>query len=201
MSARGLETRPPLSSHPLWHVSTALDLVLRYALNTPTSQSDWTTTHGFFILMGGFHEYDGEKPLTSLHPRHVLHLIRYGLITPPSEEEIKDRGKSNIFAKIIVVVQTSWFVMQCIARHIEHLPITELEIATAAYTLMTLGIYLCWWNKPLGVTQPICIQQYVWDNPSWMDTQQESMWERFEAALTGSFFQSSHLPAISNRRT
>lgn len=113
--------------------------------------------------MGGFHQYAGDQPLLCLTPFDVTRLISRGLLTPPSEDEIKDRSKSNSFSKLFVLVQTLWFVMQCIARHIQHLPITELEVATAAYTVPILGMYICWWNKPLGVTQPICVSKSVWD--------------------------------------
>ena len=51
----------------------------------------------------------------------------------PTEVEIKDKGKSDWFAKSLVLVQTSWFVMQRIARAIKYLPVTHLEIVTLAY--------------------------------------------------------------------
>lgn len=109
--------------------------------------------------MGGFHVFDDDEPVFSLAPPTVIKLVAMGVLTPPSEEEIKDRSKSDSFSKLIVLVQTLWFVMQCIARHIEHLPITELEVGTLAYTIPILGIYICWWNKPLGVTQPVRVSQ------------------------------------------
>ena len=49
----------------------------------------------------------------------------------------------------------SWFVMQCIACAIEHLPITHLEIVTLAYAAMNFVIYVFWWNKPLNVDWPV----------------------------------------------
>lgn len=117
----------------------------------------WTTTHGFWIAMGGFHQYSGDTPTVYLTPTHVLTLIADGLLIPPSEEDIKDRSKGDSFSKVIVLIQTLWFMTQCITRYMEHLPITELEIATVAYTIPILGIYICWWSKPLGVSQPIQI--------------------------------------------
>lgn len=132
--------------------------------------------------MGGFHQFDGDKPLVYLLPRDVVSLIAEGLLTPPSEEEIKDRSKADSFSKLIVLVQTLWFVMQAIARHVEPLPITELEVATLAYTPPILGIYVCWWNKPLGVTQPIRVSKSVWDGGC---ADPQSFWESFAELLTG----------------
>ena len=73
----------------------------------------------------------------------------------PTEEEIKDKGKSDWLAKSLVLLQTSWFVMQCIARANDHLPVTHLEIVTLAYAAMNFVIYIFWWNKPLNVNRPV----------------------------------------------
>jgi hypothetical protein len=72
-----------------------------------------------------------------------------------TEEEIKDKGKSDGISKFIVLLQTSWFIIQCIARGIEHLPLTELEIVTLAYAMMNLFVYIFWWDKPSDVGCPI----------------------------------------------
>ena len=73
----------------------------------------------------------------------------------PTEAEIKDKGKSDWLAKSLVLLQTSWFVIQCIARGIKHLPVTHLEIVTLAYAAMNFVIYVFWWNKPLNVNRPV----------------------------------------------
>lgn len=135
--------------------------------------------------MGGFHQFSGDQPGVHLRPQDIVDLISVGALIPPSEEEIKDRSKADSVSKLIVLVQTLWFVMQCIARHINHLPIAELEVATLAYTIPILGIYVCWWNKPLRVTHPIRISKYVWDNPS--KATPRSLLDRFISALTGKF--------------
>ena len=72
-----------------------------------------------------------------------------------TEAEIKDKGKSDWLAKSLVLLQTSWFVMQCIARAVKHLPITHLEIVTLAYAAMNFVICVFWWNKPLNVNRPV----------------------------------------------
>ena len=126
-------------------------------------------THGFFIIMGGFHLFEHSSEETNnnypcesreddkpLHPLEESDLSRYsGSFTMPTEAEIKDRGKSNWLAKSLVLLQTSWFIMQCIARGIKHLPVTHLEIVTLAYAAMNFVIYIFWWNKPLNVNRPV----------------------------------------------
>ena len=143
----------------------------------------WSTTHGFFVIMGGFHLFEHGSIETSNNDKAILHDndiplrplaacdlyddyndythqsiradIDFTSFTVPTEEEINDRGKSDWLAKSLVLLQTSWFVMQCIARAKEHLPITHLEIVTLAYAAMNFVIYIFWWNKPLNVNRPV----------------------------------------------
>ena len=140
----------------------------------------WSTTHGFFVIMGGFHLFEHGSTETNNNDKAILHEgdiplrplaardlyedythqsiradIDFTSFTVPTEEEIKDRGKSDWLAKSLVLLQTSWFVMQCIARAIEHLPVTHLEIVTLAYAAMNFVIYIFWWNKPLNVNRPV----------------------------------------------
>ena len=118
--------------------------------------------------MGGFHLFErsskeasdddrcilrDDKPLYPLDANDLLHYSES--IIMPTEEEIKDKGKSDWLAKSLVLLQTSWFVLQCISRAIRHLPITHLEIITLAYAAMNFVIYIFWWNKPLNVNRPI----------------------------------------------
>ena len=133
--------------------------------------------------MGGFHLFERGSIETSSNYKAILHDndvplrplaawdlyddhkdyrhqsirsdIDFTSFTVPTEEEIKDKGKSDWLAKSLVLLQTSWFVMQCIARAIEHLPITHLEIVTLAYAAMNFVIYIFWWNKPLNVNRPV----------------------------------------------
>ena len=119
--------------------------------------------------MGGFHlfkrsseEKSGTQTISQeddypLHPLLVEDLVHDDIytFTMPTEVEIKDKGKSDWLAKSLVLLQTSWFVMQCIARAIKHLPVTHLEIVTLAYAAMNFVIYVFWWNKPLNVNRPV----------------------------------------------
>ena len=95
------------------------------------------------------------RPLYPLDGLNFGELVEDGTLTFPTESEIKDRSKSDWLAKSLALVQTSWFVIQCIARTAARLPVTELELVTLAYATMTLGIYLAWWDKPRNVVNPI----------------------------------------------
>ena len=106
--------------------------------------------------MGGFHlfEHNG-RPCHPLSRSEVRELVENGDLFPPSKGEIMTWSKGDALSKGIVLLQTLWFMMQCIARRMEHLSITELEVVTLAYTIINVAMYGFWWNKPLSVGQPI----------------------------------------------
>lgn len=54
-----------------------------------------------------------------------------------------------------MLAQTLWFVIQCIARGTQRLPLTELEVVTLAYAMLNFFIYGFWWDKPRNVECPI----------------------------------------------
>ncbi|KAH9959087.1 hypothetical protein BC827DRAFT_1135266 [Russula dissimulans] len=113
----------------------------------------WTLTHGFFATMGGFMAYEGNKPIKVLLPEDLgsYSLTGNGDFPRVSKKEIQDKSKGDFISKAVVILQTSWFVIQCVSRGVQGLPITELELATIAFAGINLVIYLLWWDKPLNV--------------------------------------------------
>jgi len=71
--------------------------------------------------------------------------------------EIEDRSKGDALWKIIAIVQTSWFIIQCIARGQQRLALTELELVTLALASLNAVTFAIWWHKPLGVQEPVKI--------------------------------------------
>src|SRR5258708_7414077 len=125
--------------------------------------------HGHPVVMGGIStvdpsfENDGQ-----LDPRSpVLTFERYTKteererldrkLRKISEEDIKDRSKGDILSKLIAILQTTWFILQCIARGQQRLTLTELELVTLALASLNAVTYVFWWHKPLGVQVPIRI--------------------------------------------
>src|SRR5712675_783601 len=103
--------------------------------------------------MGGFMEYEGNRPIRVLLPDQLesCSLTGNGNFPRISKAEIEDKSKGDTLSKGFVVVQTSWFVTQCIARGVQRLPITELELVTLAFAVLNFVIYVLWWDKPLNV--------------------------------------------------
>ncbi|KAH9959102.1 hypothetical protein BC827DRAFT_1269107 [Russula dissimulans] len=116
-------------------------------------EEGWTLTHGFFATMGGFMEYEGNRPIRVLlyDELESYSLTGNGDFPRISKMEIQDKSKGDFISKAVVILQTSWFVIQCIARGVRGLPITELELATIAFAGLNFVMYLLWWDKPLNV--------------------------------------------------
>ncbi|KIJ58902.1 hypothetical protein HYDPIDRAFT_119029 [Hydnomerulius pinastri MD-312] len=94
--------------------------------------------------MGGFHGYRHRKPVHPLGATEVEELVKAGDLIPPTETEIKGLGQADILSKGLTIFQTLWFILQCITRHVDGLPITQLEVMTLAYTTITIAMYAFW---------------------------------------------------------
>ncbi|TFK33848.1 hypothetical protein BDQ12DRAFT_727377 [Crucibulum laeve] len=113
----------------------------------------WTVVHGHFIQMGGFMLYQEDTPLRTLSIEELHSLFLDGKVEWPrlSAEAIVDKSKGDFLAKGLVILQTGWFVVQCISRGAEGLVLTALEIVTLAFCTLNGLMYIFWWNKPLDV--------------------------------------------------
>jgi hypothetical protein len=107
--------------------------------------------------MGGFMLFDGDQAVRTLFPEELEYLSRMGEIDFPSitEREIRDKSKGDILSKGLVIMQLAWFALQCVARGVEHLPITQLELVTLAFAALNMATYWLWWNKALNVQCPL----------------------------------------------
>jgi hypothetical protein len=119
--------------------------------------------------MGGFMEYNGNEPVRTLLPDQLAGYSLTGTGDFPriAIEDIKDKSKGDIISKGLVVLQTGWFVVQCIARASQGLPITELELVTIAFASLNFAMYGLWWDKPLNVQRAVRVyKKQDTDKPS-----------------------------------
>ncbi|KAJ8463465.1 hypothetical protein ONZ45_g17570 [Pleurotus djamor] len=136
----------------------------------------WKKSQSFFFAMGGFtiHQNGQEiRPLrmddmqaTSPDPSpsssgflsiETLSPSSSHLIPWPDrmEAEINDKSKGDSLAKMLVILQTTWYLIQLLARRILKLEVTEIEIVALAYSFICGLLYLFWWSKPLDAQEPI----------------------------------------------
>lgn len=96
----------------------------------------------------------------SLCAAQLAMLIRkpYGLRLPQlTKYDLRDRSKSNTFAKVLACTQAGWLVVQCLARAGQHQAVSQLELATAGFVGCTVITYLFWWNKPRNAESTVAI--------------------------------------------
>jgi len=79
--------------------------------------------------------------------------------------EIHDKARGDFLSKAIVILQSLWFIIQCIARGKQGLALTELELVTLALASLNGVMYYFWWDKPLGVKEPIKVYPSNVDPP------------------------------------
>jgi hypothetical protein len=116
-------------------------------------QPDWSMVQSFYAVMGGYKVQHGtlSKLLT---PEGVVYLIKESPETKiPSKKDVEKLAKADGFAKLVACIQAGWLVAQSIARSVEHLPISKLEIATLALVANAVITYLLWWKKPYDANQ------------------------------------------------
>jgi hypothetical protein len=106
--------------------------------------------------MGGFLLYVNGKPRATLAPRELRRFVRDGSVDMPDimQAEIEDRSKGDALSKGVAILQLAWFVLQLVARYIQNLPITLLEVDTLAVAALTSTAYGWWWKKPKDVGRP-----------------------------------------------
>ncbi|KAJ6449561.1 hypothetical protein C8R45DRAFT_1130684 [Mycena sanguinolenta] len=144
-------------------------------------------THGFFVGMGGFVSPDGHLIATLKQlgdPDRGSKL--QDAIRNVNEEEVKDKSKGDALSEGVALLQGLWFILLCLARAHQRLAVTQLEVATLAFAVVNIFIWLLWWNKPLDVQWPIVVGP-----PTQPDTEtmtppvQLSRFEQFFKAIGG----------------
>jgi len=122
-----------------------------FVLNAKLTARGVTSAHGQFIVMGGFMLFKDGRPFQVLSPEKFTQLIDAGCIEFPfiTKEEIYDKSKGQPVLGAIAFLQTLWFLIQCIARGVRGLSITQLEMVTLALVAMHGLLLFLWWHKPL----------------------------------------------------
>ncbi|KAK0207560.1 hypothetical protein IW262DRAFT_530385 [Armillaria fumosa] len=114
--------------------------------------------HGFFVAMGGSCNSNGDilsckefYPLEHELDRESCRESWITALTEVTEEELDKRSKVDRFSKAIAIVEIFWFVLQCLARRIQYLPIIPVEMSALAFSILSIVLCVIWWYKPFGV--------------------------------------------------
>ncbi|KAF7430672.1 hypothetical protein PC9H_006381 [Pleurotus ostreatus] len=173
------ETRRIAEAYKKQHPEDSIDIPLntgarsskdvaqpKYRSDESRNRPQWTNTHSFFLSMGGFVTIQSDGKRRTIRPEDLgVVVAEDSMETAPKlpwpmveEDDIKEKRQGDTITKALVVWQTTWFVLQIIARGVEGLAVTELEIMTLAYGLLSAFLYGLWWNKPYDVQTPILVQ-------------------------------------------
>jgi hypothetical protein len=144
------------------------------------SGRNWSLNQAFFLNMHGLvytsPDEDGGTATAILTKHKVEELLGTSVGSQleatlkfedlPSDATIQDKSKSDSLAKSLALLQCTWFVAQVIARAIDSLPITTLELGTTALIGCASVAYGFWWYKPQEVRTPIEIRSLEKLQPS-----------------------------------
>jgi hypothetical protein len=117
----------------------------------------WTMTQGYFAISGGIAvDVSGFHSAMTLTftPSGILELARAGVLPQVDTSTIQDKSKADSVAKAIVCIQVSWFFANSVARPLQHLPLTLLEVHTLTHAICALMMYGVWLKKPYGIMRP-----------------------------------------------
>ncbi|KAF2843515.1 hypothetical protein M501DRAFT_925039 [Patellaria atrata CBS 101060] len=120
---------------------------------------NWTIKHSFFADMGGVFLQPRDWKSFPVDAKQIHYLIERGYLTclPINEAMIDDKNKADGLARFITTFQMLWFTLNTIARPVQRLDVSTMEITTLGFIFCTLGINFCWRYKPMDVEIPITL--------------------------------------------
>ena len=148
----------------------------RYDPIVKTPQPHFGLVHAFYAVMSGFafyESYDDDTPKTlfEISPSPscavdvpkldtLIYIMKHfpHIITNIPEEDILDRAASSSLSKALLIVQVAWFCTNCASRLFQRLPLSLLEVSTAAHAFCTLLTYFVWWSKPINIASPTLLR-------------------------------------------
>ena len=148
----------------------------RYNLIQQTSQPHFGLVQAFYAGMGGFAFYGpcnnespnveelSTKPCNTVEVPNsdtLIYIMKHfpHIITDIPEESILDRAESSGLSKAVLIFQVGWFCTNCTSRLTQGLPLSLLEVTTAAHAFCTLLTYFAWWSKPNNVAAPTLMRE------------------------------------------
>jgi hypothetical protein len=119
--------------------------------------NDWHMRQAFFADMGGFVLHTQGGKAFPLNATQLCWLVRHGYVQYPkiTKREVWDKSKQDTFTKLVTAFQVGYLIIQCIARVIQGLAITTLELSAVAIVVCSLMTSYAWLHKPADVQTPV----------------------------------------------
>ncbi|KAJ7910802.1 hypothetical protein B0H13DRAFT_1615283 [Mycena leptocephala] len=159
-----------------------------FAARVLSKEFGFSKTHGFFFCMGGFVSSTGYPVVTKKQLADPdLGTEFLTSIKNIDAEDIMDKSKGDALSKGLAMVQGLWFTTKCVARVHQHLAVTELEVATLAFAVVNVFIWLLWWDKPLDVQRQIVVGPAKAADAQTITAVRTPQFHKFLSALAGIF--------------
>jgi hypothetical protein len=131
----------------------------QHSANPPQFRTEWTLRKCFCILAGGLALQTQDGWIYVLRASDMKPFIEASIVEDIDfhDRDVEDHAKADSLGKTFTVVQTSWFLVDTIARWASSLPVSPLELATVAYIACGVLLYAMWWYNPKDMTTPITI--------------------------------------------
>ncbi|OQV07314.1 hypothetical protein CLAIMM_11766 [Cladophialophora immunda] len=112
---------------------------------------EWTTRHGFYADMGGILIAPRDYPAFPVDSQQLAYLIEHKSLVLPEIPalEIQALNKADGLARLVTLIQMTWFCISFIARGATGLGYSTLEVTTLAFIICTLHTFSFWFYKPL----------------------------------------------------
>lgn len=142
-----------------WDAATKSVARMRQLSKVEADGERWRLEHAFYANSGGFLLQCPDCAAFPVNAASVYFLVFKGYIDLPdiTADEIKDKSKADSFAKFAAIFQGFWLIAQTIARLVQGLPLSQLELFTLAFVVSTAMSYFFWWRKPQNVSTPTVI--------------------------------------------
>lgn len=120
----------------------------------------WSMSHAYFADMGGFVLHTPNWTPFPLDAKQVHYLVTEGYMDYPEIDPdiITDKNKTDPFVRAITIIQTLWFLLNCLSRAAQHLALTTFEFTTLGFIACTLPTFYCWAHKPSDVETAIPLE-------------------------------------------
>ena len=100
----------------------------------------------------------------TLTPTGILQLAKAGLFEHKSDNDIRDKSKTDWLGKGLFILQVLWMMLQCISRKAAGYPLSPLEVHTLVHAGCALLVYCMWFKKPLDIKEPTVIKYERFEN-------------------------------------
>ncbi|KAI0813664.1 hypothetical protein GGR55DRAFT_635422 [Xylaria sp. FL0064] len=101
----------------------------------------WSLTHCYFANMGGFYVRGNKNHLLTASD-FVKYWPRFK-IPDLSEDDLKDKSKTDYFTETIAVFQITQLIVSPILRKVQHLAFSQLETLILAFAICGVLTYVC----------------------------------------------------------